>query len=530
MAISQNDAYHIARALAALPTDTSVPMSDMVKMLLASVDLSNSDVYRAFSTMLHQNGWASEVLGMNPKVPPTSSRILSAPRVPNLPSGVSLSKKELAEASKAGLWLDEALAWASARSPLTPKPMLQSGLLAIVGIIIARRLKLQLSNNPVYTNLYVLWVAPTSYFAKSTGLSALEDMIRAAAPHLLIPSNNTSELLLAKLAGKLPANYSELSRAQQQLEDAGRRFAGQRGMLIDEATKTLFSGKKYMEGYEETFMELYDPKERIERELRSDGVMIINQPSLSIVGATTPSRLSRMVTDMQWEDGAMPRFALVVPDVKNIKRPRTTLSTQFDPPEHLVRYLKALYARLPEPAQAELGSDDAPSMPNISVAVADGVLERYNDYYDALREMLAPDKDSVDDRLRGNYSRLPTMALKVAIILAALDWNAHDNVPTIQMKHWYRAQDISENWRAMAHELIWILNDSQESKEHDRVLQFILSCGSQKPTARQIMRALRLKKQQLDNIIAVLKDSGELFEVIDKTPAGRSITVYDVSV
>jgi hypothetical protein len=48
---------------------------------------------------------------------------------------------------------------------------------------------------------------------------------------------------MAKLAGQKPANYEQLLPNEKKLEDQGIRFAGQRGMSIDEASKILIPKK-----------------------------------------------------------------------------------------------------------------------------------------------------------------------------------------------------------------------------------------------------------------------------------------------
>ncbi len=83
--------------------------------------------------------------------------------------------------------------------------------------------------------------------------------------------------------------------------------------------------------------------------------------------------------------------------------------------------------------------------------VASEIWEPLHTYEQVLRQMTAPNS-SLDDRLRTVYGRLHVQALKVAIILAALDWIAlgerRPNRPVVRAAHWYRAQQIVETWRA----------------------------------------------------------------------------------
>jgi hypothetical protein len=56
-----------------------------------------------------------------------------------------------------------------------------------VGLAVARRCVLRPGFGEVFPNPYYLWVAPTTYYHKSTGLNAITDMMRDTVPHLLLP-------------------------------------------------------------------------------------------------------------------------------------------------------------------------------------------------------------------------------------------------------------------------------------------------------------------------------------------------------
>ena len=60
--------------------------------------------------------------------------------------------------------------------------------------------------------------------------------------------------------------------------------------------------------------------------------------------------------------------------------------------------------------------------------------------------MTAP-SSALDDRLRAIYGRLHVQAIKVAILLAALDWADGESAAStrrVNTDHWYRAQQIVE--------------------------------------------------------------------------------------
>lgn len=117
------------------------------------------------------------------------------------------------------MFLSDCLAWLNKRSPMTPHIFLESGPLWADGLAVARRWVLRLGFDEIFSNLYYLWVAPTSCYHKSTGLNAISDMVRDTIPHLLLPATRSPEMLVAKLAGEKPANYDKLLPFEQRNED-----------------------------------------------------------------------------------------------------------------------------------------------------------------------------------------------------------------------------------------------------------------------------------------------------------------------
>src|SRR5690606_19464862 len=160
--------------------------------------------------------------------------------------------------------------------------------------------------------LYFLWVAPTTYYHKSTGLKAITKLVRSTLQHLLLPETTTPEMLMAKLAGQKPANYEQLLPNEKKLEESGIRFAGQRAMGIEEACKSRIS-KEYVEDLAEAFMQWFAAPHRMERVVRGDAQLIIHSHALSLVGSTRAAMLVRYLTDAKWERGLMARILALTP-------------------------------------------------------------------------------------------------------------------------------------------------------------------------------------------------------------------------
>lgn len=392
---------------------------------------------------------------------------------------------------------------------------------------------LRLGFGEIFPNLYYLWVAPTTYYHKSTGLNAISDMIRNTVPHLLLTATTSPEMLVAKLAGEKPANYDKLLPFEQRNEDLAARFAGQRGILIDEASKMLIP-KKYMEGYTEALMEMFDAPRRLERELRGDGKLIVYKTALALIGATTPARLGRYLTDSEWEDGLMARFLCLIPTEPEIKCVLNgDALDDYTFPQDLKARLLRIYDAFPMPPDAAaLHSLDEPQPhPMLNALIGTNVFEHFNAYYAALHEMTDP-KRNLDDRLRGNYGRFATIALKLALILAIMDWAdaREQGSPRINEAHWVRGQMLAETYRASVHRLIDELSIEQDVKNEQKVLDFIARSAERPPSAREILRSSGVKsRKELDSTLAALL-SDRVIEGIERRGqgAGRPTQAYQL--
>ncbi|MCZ7545736.1 MAG: hypothetical protein M5R40_20450 [Anaerolineae bacterium] len=78
-----------------------------------------------------------------------------------------------------------------------------------LGLAAARRCFLHL-HEPIYPHLYVLWVAHSSIYKKTTGLAAIADLVRRVMPHMLLPEEMSPESFVNSLAGGKPENFDSL--------------------------------------------------------------------------------------------------------------------------------------------------------------------------------------------------------------------------------------------------------------------------------------------------------------------------------
>ncbi|MCB9452457.1 MAG: DUF3987 domain-containing protein [Anaerolineaceae bacterium] len=531
--LSPNDAYAFRRVLSKLDVPDDLELSPIARLLLTALDPQHNpagwQTLQDIATGDHQV--LQQIMYIDPKsAPPVPEKPVDELFVPPLPDKAQLDAALVQAANQVGRFHRDCAHWLARKSPMTPHIFLESAPLWAAGLAIARRCVLRLSFDDIHPNLYFLWVAPTTYYHKSTGLKAITKLVRNTFQHLLLPETTTPEMLMAKLAGQKPANYDQLLPIEQKLEEQGIRFAGQRGMSIDEASKILIP-KKYMEGHSEALMQLFDAPDRMERELRGDGKLIIYNPALSLIGATTPAMLARYLGDAEWESGLMARILALTPTEKDVpyvvSEPSPELNQQM---ENLRARLLRIHNAFPTPPEwsALYSADEPASLPTIEAQLDAEVMARFNAYSEAMHELTDP-RRGLDERLRGNYGRFPVLALKIALILAVMDWveDGAKGMPRISLAHWGRAQLLAESYRASAHRLLAELNVSQDVKNEQKILDFIARAQKDNPpTKREIHRGTGIKnRKEAYAAVDALLESG-VIEALERKTGGRPTQIY----
>jgi hypothetical protein len=405
----------------------------------------------------------------------------------------------------AGSWIDLYVEHAAAVSPMTPRLFHEAAALVLGSIVIARRLRVRMSYADIYPNLFVVFNAPTTLFAKTTAMDYARHKAREVAPHLLAARDSTIEALLSDMAGIEPTNFHTMTEEDRAHWQAGRNFAAQRGVFADELSALLSAaGRDYNSGLIETYLKFFDCDDFYTRSTRAQGRVNVRGAYLSMLGASTPGALAaHLNTDRLWANGWWARFALLTPDTD---RPAWVMPEERDEPPELIGALKILYDRFevsvwPKPPKA------------VDVMLGAGVFEVWAAYNKAMRfELLTPE---LPERLWGVYGRLPTQVLKVATILAALDWGS-EPAPVIDLPHIARAVSIVESWRVSAHRVVAAADQNDYTAMRGRLMRILSKAGPRGATMRDIGRAMRDKtpseiEMTLDQMVdigdAVLMDS-----------------------
>lgn len=514
--LSEGDVYALARAFVG-KSWVGLPISPVAELLLTNLDLNKPDELQLMRRVLGPEALHA-VLAVDPEGPAPGPKLRTADvdTVPELPPQAQLSADRLDQAAQVGQWLDDYVAWAGGAANETPLLFHEASGLWLAALAIGRRLCIHTPwGQDVYPNLFIMLVAVSTYYRKSAGLSLAGKVARAAMPHLILPQPGSPEAFMSMLGGVLPPNFEDIPARDRERLVKGNRYAAQRGILRDELSALFKSmGRDYMSGMKELLMQLYDCPDYLDSNTNNRGMVVIRDAALSLLGAGTPAELSVALSPGDWHNGSLARFVLLTPEPDYAER---SPAADTSIPERLVRQLRALHEGLPAPAEpAAVG--DAPIVEPWSLAATE-IWEPLFAYEQVLRQMTAPNSP-LDDRLRTVYGRLHVQALKVAIILAALDWielgDRRPNKPVVRAAHWYRAQQIVETWRASAHRLLHDLGESEEARLEMRILRLLIGQPGGL-SVRSIYRALRSPRKPVIEALKALEQDGQ---VVPDIPAG----------
>ena len=522
--LSPHDAYVLARAFVGLPYH-DVPLSPFTRILLAHLDLTTPDDVQVLRRVLGQQ-LMLEVLRVDPDSPPPDMPFPKADlnMVPELPDEASLTAEQKTKAMQVGKWLDDYIDWAGHAANETPLNFHVGAGLYLAAVAVGRRLYIQTPwRQQVFPNLYIMLVAVSTYYRKSAGLSLANEVARRAIPHMIMPQPGSPENFMSMLGGVLPPNFSEIPKQDRARLEKGNHYAAQRGLLRDELSGLFKSmGKDYMAGLKELIMTLYDCPAYLDSNTNNKGLVVIRDAALSILGAATPAELGNALSAADWYNGNLARFSLLTPETDYFER---DANVEGKAPHDLCQRLCRLHERLPDPPQPDAEQEDG-----VAWSLAADIWPQVRAYEQALRAMTAPESP-LEDRLRAIYGRLHVQAIKIAILFAALDWNDDENAPTrptVRAAHWYRAQMITEEWRASAHRLLAELGENEEVRLENRILGLLRTAGGS-TTVRDLYRTLHSPRKPVIEALKALEQDGRVMKVDLPPNPGRRSEAYRLS-
>ncbi|MHB9133702.1 MAG: DUF3987 domain-containing protein [Armatimonadota bacterium] len=466
-----------------------------------------------------------EYAGIPAVMPPARRRVLAGSEepkagqvsVPPLPAAARLPEGAGREASP---WLDAYIAFSRKWSPRSFDGFHEACGLWLLSTVAARRVVLEMGKS-FYTPLYIALVARTSLYAKSTAADiAIEVLTAAGLPWLLAADDSTPQKFIHDLTAFVPADFDQRHPLDQQRILHRLAVTGQRGWFYDEFGQHLDSISRaggYMAEFRGLLRRFDDCKERFEYGTIGRGDDIVERPYLALLASMTPADLQAVAQHnaSMWNDGFFARFAFVTPSGEAHERARFPTGTKLIPGA-LIKPMLHWHRRLGvaevtiERKQAEEGKP-APK-PHVVITprdpvkcmLGDGVGEAFYRYHDALLDLV--NAGSLTD-LDGNYARMAEKALRIAILLGSLE---HED--RIELRHWARAQEIAERWRAGLHALYEQASQppvSGKALNEERVLTVVRQM--EYASVREVQqRVRRLGTSEIYQLLESLVSSGAL--------------------
>jgi hypothetical protein len=419
-------------------------------------------------------------------------------------------------------FLHDYVQFAEEAAPMTPRSFHQAMALWLVSTVVARRVRLRVSTKSIYPNLFLLFIAPSTLYHKTTGLNLGSGLLEAAGlEHLLLPERPTPEALLQDLGCTIPSTSSSWDDTTWPLWLRERAFAAQRGWLLDEASGLFDSFKReYNTGMLTLLLNLYECPTRITEQTVGRGRTTIRDAYCSFFGAATPSALAEHLRNpTHWTNGLWARFALLTPS----EAPRWRFFRDaLDYPPALVSALQRIDALLPARTAriVEAVVDDTKQRvvevedggPPLTARLAPGVWERWETYCKALGHDLLR-SGVVDEALYGVYGRLGDQAMKVALLLAVMDAaeQGREGLPiSVELYHLTGGVEYTEDWRASMHR-VWEQGvTTEEAKLSDRLLLLLAQAGPGGLLTRDLYRPLHLPAKQAREVLEELARIGQV--------------------
>lgn len=416
------------------------------------------------STAASNGNGAEEMITMSLTSPEEVAAIIEGAGSPSGYEELPDSAQPPADMDLSNSWLDGYITFSAKWSPRSYRDYHEAMGIWTLSAVAARRVYTHLGKR-AYPSMYVLLVSKSGQFSKTGAASISIDLIRdCALDFILAPDQSTPQAFMLSMAGRVPSNYGDLSPERQAKARQSIAFAASRGWFYDEFG-THIAGMMRENGTMADFrgyLKVIDdapPQFRYATITRGD--QIIRRPYLALSGAMTPADMSQHLGKgaTLWGDGFMARIATVSPapneQGSRARYPKGMKTGQAK----LVQRLQEWHQELGIPTVdiVEVTNEETGKvtgyerhdhrMEDTHIKTNAAVYDAYYAYNDALLDMIDNDSGIPQD-LRSSYIRFHEKALRMSILLASISGAA-----SIELNHWYRAQQIAETWRNGLHNL-----------------------------------------------------------------------------
>lgn len=315
-------------------------------------------------------------------------------------------------------------------------------------------------------NLWVILLAPSGIFRKSTAVNIGQGILSASLPDLIYPSEWSFEALLQTMASK-PAGLLPVREFRRFYQALGRDYAG---------------------GSKELLVDTFDNPEMDVRRTKLGGETKLQFPALTILAATTADWFERSLQQDDVGGGVLSRMTVIRAEQKGEWRGLGAISSDVDHQqrESLSAYLRRVNSTMR--GQADYSEIKGPFN------------EWLRHYEDSWSGRCFPD-------LVGTVSRSGANALKLAMIFQA------DKAPATTL-----TLDAFESARQMVEDIndrtARLLDDglalSPDAKERKRVAEAIRHAHPDSLEHSAALRSLHLSAQKLSRHVETLVQAGEI--------------------
>jgi hypothetical protein len=229
----------------------------------------------------------------------------------------------------------------------------------------------------VYLNLFLFILGQSTVDRKTTLLDMVRDYLAEVAPELILPNEFTPEALFACLAKR----------------NHGTVFSRELNSWLDQML-----GPDYNKGLSSTLGNIYDHAKYITRQTKKDGLLTIEDPVITVIGAGVMEYLIAHLREMDMVSGFWPRVTLVQLSRQNGKAYRSP--GRFEIEYHILEKLRAL-------ARQEGGEIKFDKIAHVREAYA--------------AELFREAEGLGNANLASGYARLEWILVKIAALLQLAD-------------------------------------------------------------------------------------------------------------
>lgn len=275
--------------------------------------------------------------------------------------------------------------------------------IATAAISIGDRRYLQYGHQKLFPNMYVMILAPTTFFRKSTVLSISRDLLMAVNPTKVYPSDFSQEKILEILRDNPTGAFYFYE------------FKSLMGLL----------DRSYMAGAKSFLTELFDCGPIGKNRKKEGESFIVDSPCVSLISATTTDWFLSSIKSGDIEGGFLTRF-IYVHSTKKIREDS---------------FPKAADPKTWSELKSDLGKFDG--MSPYRMNLTDSAFKMYDLYY----KKLVKEYEEIPPEYRSVFARLNIYVLKFAMVLQTcynLDLNitSYTMEKSIQYANWLKASSM----------------------------------------------------------------------------------------